>query len=55
MSNSRRSSRNTITFLRMAAVQLRTLVERAPGIAAELQHMANQFDAEAKELEDAGN
>lgn len=44
---------NTIRFLRMSAIELRRLAERAPDIAAELQHIADQLDADANDLERA--
>lgn len=44
---------NTVRFLRMSAIELRRLAERAPDIAAELHHIANQLDADANELEKA--
>ena len=44
---------NTIKFLRMSAIELRRLAERAPDISAELQHIAEQLDADADELEAA--
>ena len=46
---------NTIKFLRMAAIELRDIAERAPDIAAELHHMANQLDADADDLEKAAD
>jgi hypothetical protein len=46
---------NTIRFLRMSAIELRRLAERAPDIAAELHHIADQLDADAGDLEQAAN
>ena len=46
---------NTIRFLRMSAIELRRLAERAPDIAAELHHIADQLDADASDLERAAN
>jgi hypothetical protein len=44
---------NTIKFLRMAAIELRRIAERAPDVAAELYHIADQLDADANDLESA--
>lgn len=44
---------NTIRFLRLAAIELRRLAERAPDISAELHHVADQLDADAADLERA--
>ncbi|HKS90181.1 MAG TPA: hypothetical protein VJR70_12130 [Stellaceae bacterium] len=44
---------STIKFLRMSAIELRRLAERAPEIADELRHMAAQLDADADDLERA--
>jgi hypothetical protein len=46
---------NTIKFLRMAAIELRHIAERAPDIAAELHHMADQLDADADDLQKAAD
>ena len=42
---------NTIRFLRMSAIELRRLAERAPDVAAELLHIADQLDTDADDLE----
>ena len=44
---------NTIKFLRMAAIELRRIADRAPDVAGELLHVAKQLDADALELEQA--
>jgi hypothetical protein len=44
---------NTVRFLRMSAIELRRLAERAPDVAAELHHIADQLDADANDLEKA--
>ena len=44
---------NTIRFLRMAAIELRRIAERAPEIASELHHIADQLDADANDLQRA--
>jgi hypothetical protein len=44
---------NTTRFLRMSAIELRRLAERAPDIAAELRHVADQLDTDASELQRA--
>ncbi|HTV90185.1 MAG TPA: hypothetical protein VME41_14320 [Stellaceae bacterium] len=44
---------NTIRFLRMAAIELRRIAERAPDIADELRHLADQLDTDASDLERA--
>ncbi|MGE5271958.1 MAG: hypothetical protein ACM3JG_20050 [Thiohalocapsa sp.] len=41
---------STRTFLRLAAIELRRVAERAPDIALELQHMAQQLEVEEKDL-----
>jgi hypothetical protein len=46
---------NTIRFLRMSAIELRRLAERAPDVASELHHIADQLDADANDLEQAAN
>lgn len=45
-----RRMRDTRVFLRMAAVELRRIAERAPDVAVELQHVARQLEAEAAGL-----
>ena len=42
---------HTLAFLRMAATQMRELVEYAPEIAHELHHTAAQLEAEAADIE----
>jgi hypothetical protein len=44
---------NTIRFLRLAAIELRRIAERAPDISSELRHIADQLDADAADLEKA--
>jgi hypothetical protein len=44
---------NTVRFLRLAAIELRRLAERAPDISAELHHIADQLEADAADLEHA--
>jgi hypothetical protein len=44
---------NTIRFLRLAAIELRRLAERAPDISPELHHVADQLEADAADLEQA--
>jgi len=44
---------NTVRFLRMSAIELRRIAGRAPDIATELQHIADQLDADANDLERA--
>jgi hypothetical protein len=46
----RRSIDHEIAFLRMAAIELRRIAERAPEVDDELRHMANQFDTDADDL-----
>ena len=41
----------SIAFMRMSAIQLRRIAERAPEVADELRHMANQLDLDADDLE----
>jgi hypothetical protein len=40
----------TVTFLRMAAIELRRLAEAAPEISGQLLHVAKQLETEADEL-----
>ena len=40
----------TRAFLRMAAIELRRIAERAPDIAVELRHVAQKLEAEADDL-----
>ena len=44
---------NTIRFLRLAAIELRRLAERAPDISVELHHVASQLEADAADLDRA--
>ena len=44
---------NTVRFLRLAAIELRRLAERAPDISGELHHVAEQLEADAADLERA--
>jgi hypothetical protein len=37
-------------FLRMAAIELRRIAERAPDVAVELGHVAEKLEAEAEDL-----
>jgi DNA anti-recombination protein RmuC len=46
---------NTIRFLRMAAIELRRIAERAPEISDELRHIADQLDADANDLQRAAD
>ena len=46
----RRSIDHEIAFLRMAAIELRRVAERAAEVGDELRHMADQFEADAEEL-----
>jgi hypothetical protein len=39
-----------VVFLRMAAIEMRRIADRAPDVAVELRHMARQLDAEADAL-----
>lgn len=42
---------HTMAFLRMAAIQLRRIAERAPHVADQLRYTADGLEAEADELE----
>lgn len=44
---------NTIRFMRMAAIELRRIADRAPDICDELRHIADQLDGDARDLEQA--
>jgi hypothetical protein len=46
----RRSINHEIAFLRMSAIELRRIAERAPEVGDELRHMADQFDTDAEDL-----
>ncbi len=39
-----------VAFLRMAAIEIRRIAERAPDVAVELHHTARQLEAEADSL-----
>ena len=41
---------DTESFLRLVAIELRRLAERAPSVADMLRHIAQQLDAEANAL-----
>ena len=41
---------NTVAFLRMAAIELRRIAERAPEAADELRRIADKLDKDAGEL-----
>jgi hypothetical protein len=43
-------TQETQVFLKIAAIELRRIAERAPEIATELQHVAQQLQAEAEDL-----
>ena len=45
-----RRVRDTQVFLKMAAIELRRIAEQAPDTAIELQHVAQQLEAEAEDL-----
>ena len=47
----RRSINHEIVFLRLAAIELRRVAERAPEVGDELRQMANRFETDAEELE----
>ena len=44
-------TKETVSFLRLAAAQMSHLSKRAPEIGSELQHLASQLQTEADELE----
>ena len=44
---------NTIKFMRMAAIELRRIAERAQDVSDELRHLADQLDADADDLQRA--
>jgi hypothetical protein len=48
-----RAMDNTIRFLRLAALELRRLSERAPDVSEELHHIADQLEADAADLDRA--
>jgi hypothetical protein len=45
-----RRVRDTQIFLRMAAIELRRIAERAPDVSQELWHVVQQLEAEAAGL-----
>ncbi|HEX6442250.1 MAG TPA: hypothetical protein VF007_08690 [Stellaceae bacterium] len=47
----RRSIEHEVVFLRLAAIELRRIAERAPEVGDELRHMAARFETDAEELE----
>jgi hypothetical protein len=46
-----RTLRHAIAFDRMAAIQLRRIAEMEPELADKLQHIADQLEADAAEME----
>ena len=50
MDDKTRVLEHAVAFLRMAAIQLRNMTERAPDIADQLRHTADGLDREAAEL-----
>jgi hypothetical protein len=42
--------KDAIAFLRMSAIELRRIAERAPDITDQLRHIARQLEAEANDL-----
>ena len=50
MDDKTRVLEHAVAFLRMAAIQLRNMTERAPDIADQLSHTADGLDREAAEL-----
>jgi len=50
MDDRTRVLKHAVAFLRMAAIQLRNMTERAPDIADQLSHTADGLDREAAEL-----
>jgi hypothetical protein len=48
-----KAAENTIRFLRLAAIELRRIAERAPDVASDLLHIADQLEADARDLEQA--
>lgn len=50
MDDKSRVLEHAVAFLRMAAIQLRNMTERAPDIADQLRHTADGLDREAAEL-----
>ena len=44
---------NSIKFMRMAAIEMRRIAERAPDVSDELRHIADHLDADADDLERA--
>ena len=53
MVNPTNSLRQTVAFLRLVAAEICSLAERAPDIAGELQHTAQELEAEANDLDGA--
>jgi hypothetical protein len=45
-----RRVQHTQIFLRMAALELRRIAEQAPDVAVQLQHVAQQLEAEEEDL-----
>ena len=41
---------NTVGFMRMTAIELRRIAERAPEVADELHRIADKLDTDADEL-----
>lgn len=45
-----RAEKETIPFLRMAAIEMRRIADVAPAVAERLRVIADQLDAEANEV-----
>jgi len=51
----RRAADYSAKFLRMAAIELRRIAERAPEVAGELCHMADRLETDAAVLAERAN
>jgi len=49
-----RKADRTIAFLRMAAIELRRIAENEPQINGEIRYIADQLEAQANDLAQAG-
>ena len=47
----RKEDRQTVSFLKMAAGQLRIIAEQTPAVAVEVLRVAEQLETEAAEIE----
>ena len=50
-----KEEQRTIAFLKMAAIELRRIADRAPEVAADLRHVVQQVETEIADMEQRGS